>query len=175
MKNQQTKILTIKFSAGTVTNPSKSIYAQYGRTGTIWAGFFSSPELNDDQINKLSEKLIEFGINASKEIREFGGMPVYAGGDDLLFIAPVVGRDKDGQNMTVFDLIERIDGKCFKSVIESTESLNLRNPVAKPSMSYGIAVTYYKFPLYEALEMAGNLLFGRAKNSKVRTLSHGEY
>ena len=124
---------------------------------------FSSPELNDDQINKLSEKLIEFGINASKEIREFGGMPVYAGGDDLLFIAPVVGRDKDGQNMTVFDLIERIDGKCFKSVIESTESLNLRNPVAKPSMSYGIAVTYYKFPLYEALEMAGNLLFGRAK------------
>jgi CRISPR-associated protein Cmr2 len=33
-----------------------------------------------------------------------------------------------------------------------------------PSMSYGVSVTYYKYPLYEALNLSRDLLFKKAKN-----------
>ena len=34
----------------------------------------------------------------------------------------------------------------------------------RASLSFGVSISYYKYPLYEALESARNLLFGKAKN-----------
>lgn len=39
----------------------------------------------------------------------------------------------------------------------------IKNIELKPSMSFGLTITYYKFPLYEALEMSRNKLFNDAK------------
>lgn len=104
-------------------------------------------------IAKISQALISYAQEVVPMISEYGAMPIYAGGDDLLFIAPVVG--KEGQN--VFDLIEKID-KIFNEKFKDMEG--------NPSLSYGVSITYYKFPLYEAWKKASSLLFGKAKNVK---------
>lgn len=114
--------------------------------------YVTSPSLKPGQLKDVSSALLDFGIQAKKAIDEFGGMPVYAGGDDLLFIAPVIG--KDGKT-TIFDLLANLDDVAFAGV---------RHHIPAASLSFGVSITYYRFPLYEALEMARKLLFGVAKN-----------
>jgi len=115
------------------------------------------------EVKNISEKLFDFAKKAAEEINDFGGEVIYAGGDDLLFFAPV-----KNENGTVFDLIKRIE-QIYKEK-------NIHNS----TISFGVSVTYYKFPLNEALSQAGFLLFERAKNQKnstaFRVIKHsGQY
>ena len=123
--------------------------------------------LKDGQIKDLSLELLKFGSAACLEIKKYGGMPIYAGGDDLLFIAPVISASQDEKNkkVTIFDLISKID-KQYESVVNEVNKYNPEKDGKRlrTSMSYGISITYYKFPLYEALGNARNLLFNNAKN-----------
>lgn len=114
--------------------------------------YVTSPSLSPGQLKSVSSALLSFGIDAKNAIEEFGGMPVYAGGDDLLFIAPVIGRDG---KTTIFDLLANLDDVAFAGV---------KGHIPNASLSFGVAITYYKYPLYEALAMASNLLFAVAKN-----------
>ncbi len=116
----------------------------------------SHEKLTDDNLKKISEALVDFDVKASEKIRTFGGLPLYAGGDDLLFIAPVVGND--GSN--IFNLLEQIESESFKGVFEAVKNSNLG---ITASLSFGISITYYKYPLYEAFESARTLLFDTAK------------
>lgn len=122
----------------------------------------SHPSLNDGEVLEISKELVQFGLDATKLIDEFGGLPIYAGGDDLLFIAPVVGKN----NKQIFQLLDDIENQAFKGVQNKVGKLGLKdkegNPI-KASLSFGVSITYYKYPLYEALESARNLLFGKAK------------
>ena len=120
--------------------------------------YVTSPALKSGKLKDVSSALLEFGIKAKTAIEEFGGTPVYAGGDDLLFIAPVIGRDG---KTTIFDLLENLDDAAFAGVKSLIPGVKDHTPGA--SLSFGVAITYYKYPLYEALEMARNLLFGVAK------------
>lgn len=138
---------------------------------------FSHEKLADTETSVISGKLVEFGKKASAMIYEYGGLPIYAGGDDLLFLAPVVGmtkktaKDSDGKDMlyskNIFDLLNDIDN-CFEPVKSYVKGKSLidkdTNKTIVPSMSYGVSITYYKFPLYEVLASARHLLFGVAKN-----------
>ena len=81
-----------------------------------------------------------------------GGEPIYAGGDDLLFFAPVA-KGKE----TIIDLIEKIDNVFKAEVINKVDK--------KLSMSYGINISYHKFPLDQALNNARLLLFEKAKKA----------
>lgn len=65
----------------------------------------------DADLQDLSNSLLKFGKSACQKIKLFGGLPIYAGGDDLLFISPVRSAD----NKTIFDLIAEIDeiGKSY--------------------------------------------------------------
>lgn len=100
----------------------------------------------------ISSAMLQFGKEVSEKIKGFsdGSLPLYAGGDDLLFIVPVIGNN----NRNVFDLIDEID-KTFAGTV--------KKEVPDASMSYGVAISYYKYPLYEALESARNQLFEVAK------------
>lgn len=122
----------------------------------------SHKALKDGQIKKISEALVRFGQGAAGIIEEFGGLPIYAGGDDLLFIAPVIGND--GTN--IFDLLNKIENEAFGGVVEAVDDccLTYENKPVKASLSFGVAISYYKYPLYEAFESARNLLFGKAKS-----------
>ena len=108
---------------------------------------------------------MQFGLAATQLIEDFGGLPIYAGGDDLLFIAPVIG--KEGSN--IFNLLDAIEKEAFKDVHDVVSGLGLKDDEGNnivASLSFGVSISYYKYPLYEALEAARNLLFGKAKNIK---------
>lgn len=130
--------------------------------------------LDLDKIKKLSVALLQYGSEASKLIEKYGGLPIYAGGDDLLFIAPVVTEyDLDEKNNVIslrciFDLITEID-KLYKKEVEDVLGTLGRpkdgdNKELHTSNSYGLSISYYKYPLYEALKSARELLFDKAKN-----------
>ena len=122
------------------------------------------PSLKDEMIRKISEALLVFGNNASSEITNYGGLPIYAGGDDLLFIAPVVGKD----GVHIFSLLEKLD-KCFSGVSQIVSELGLCDENGQwinASLSYGLSIAYYKYPLYEILQDARKQLFVKAKGSR---------
>jgi len=99
-------------------------------------------------IANVSESLFEYCKASSEMIKAFGGQTIFAGGDDLLFIAPVVNGD---ETQTIFNLCDTI----------SKDFDNRFNGVA--SLSFGVGINYVKFPLYEALQNSRNLLFVKAK------------
>ena len=107
-----------------------------------------------NELKEFSKTLLEYAAAASKIISGFGGMPIYAGGDDLLFLAPV-----ENNNVTIFDLCNQIDN-LFK---EKIQPLCDGKGISAPSLSFGISIQYYQYPLYEARQTAADLLFGVAK------------
>lgn len=108
----------------------------------------------EGDMKRFSKALFDFSAEAVKRIEGFGALPIYAGGDDLLFFAPVMNEGK-----TVFELVKSLDD-LFQ---EKMKGLNLQLDKA-PSLSFGVSISYYKFPMNEALTTAQKLLFGVAKN-----------
>lgn len=102
----------------------------------------------------FSKKLFEYCITSHKLISSYGGETIFAGGDDLLFFAPVVSGDQ-----TIFTLCDEIS-KDFDKSFEGEATL-----------SFGISIQYYKFPLYEALEKSRNLLFEDAKTGNKNNIA----
>lgn len=124
----------------------------------------SHSSLSDGKVNEISKELLEFGKKATATIKLYGGLPIYAGGDDLLFIAPVVGID----HTNIFQLLDKLNDNAFAGVKRIVDECGLKTEDEKEvdihaSLSFGVSITYYKYPLYEALESARNLLFGNAK------------
>jgi CRISPR-associated protein Cmr2 len=113
------------------------------------------------QIFDFSKCLSEFSLLAAQEIAGYGGTPVYVGGDDLLFFAPVVNGDEH-----IFKLLIDID-RVFKATV--TDNYPALSPI--PSMSYGVSITYYKYPMHEALAAARGLLFGDAKEGNKNAIA----
>jgi CRISPR-associated protein Cmr2 len=133
-----------------------------------------------ERYKPFSRQLMAFALAASEQIKEFGATNVYAGGDDLLFFSPLVG--KNGKSF--LSLIEELDG-LFKTYILEHDSL--KDFIAacdekKPSMSYGISISYYKFPMgeshtisYEQLKKAKQLNGKNGAAFEVRKHSGQEF
>ena len=109
-----------------------------------------------EQFAHFSKTLKMFALEAVERIKTYGGVPVYAGGDDLLFFAPAV-RDSLGSN--IFHLLEDLN-QCLKTHFKDFSVI--------PTLSFGVSISFYKFPLYEALETSRDLLFQKAKQYKPR-------
>ena len=130
--------------------------------------------LQNEDVKNISEALVEFGRKATEIIECYGGFPVYAGGDDLLFIAPVIGKMKkeDASHMNVLELLDKIEKEAFAGVSQAVRTTNKGNGIfdngkkIEASLSFGVSITYYKYPLYEALGAARHLLFDVAKDKK---------
>lgn len=121
---------------------------------------------NQHSLNSFSKRLIEFGKKACQRIKDFKGLPIYAGGDDLLFIAPVCNQ----QGKTIFDLLEEID-QAYNEIQEIADNLQIEGDngnLIHTSLSYGISISYYKYPLYEAWKTAREQLFDMAKEKAGR-------
>lgn len=116
---------------------------------------------NEQEIKEISEKNLLQAIESVKLIEEYDGFVYYAGGDDLLFMAPICS---DRGN--IFSLIQEINDK-FKKTFEKeinrfnkNKSYNDKNIF---SQSFGLAITHRKHPLREGQEIARTMLFNRAK------------
>ena len=109
-------------------------------------------------------------------INDYNGTPIYAGGDDLLFFCPVAHSSfqNEGDKVVIekhfLSLIKQIDDAfdklftTFKDKDVDFEKI-IKNATKKPSMSYGVSISYYKFPLNEALAEGVNQLFNIAKQT----------
>ena len=93
------------------------------------------------EVNALSRDLLMKGKAACEKIKDYGGETIFAGGDDLLFLAPVVHGDRN-----IIELLVDLD-RTYGNI----------------NMSFGLSITYHKYPLYEALKAARKLLFVKAK------------
>lgn len=129
-------------------------------------------------VQELSKALAEFGNNVSKIVKQYGARLIFLGGDDVLIFAPV----KYG-TVTFFDLIQNLNlcfDRCFNSQIECADKCIFADKCfcnskgtefsSTPTLSLGVAITYYKHPMGETLELAEDLLkkaksnFGKSKN-----------
>ena len=108
-----------------------------------------------DRINSFSKACLDYAGEAAKLVGKYGGMTIYAGGDDLLFIAPV---------HSIFSLCSELDEMFKKTLKKGLEEVNLPDNGINVSLSFGVAVQYVKYPLYEALERARVQLY-KAKES----------
>ncbi|HAL64480.1 MAG TPA: type III-B CRISPR-associated protein Cas10/Cmr2 [Bacteroidales bacterium] len=125
---------------------------------------------NADQIRSFSEALFNFSKAATEKIIGYAGKPVYSGGDDLLFFAPVASMVDEAGNVmptlkSIFGLLEEIDDVFTQNIVENEKLKDLykkdnggNSKVKKPSLSFGISVSYYRFPLNESRDTAHCLL-----------------
>jgi CRISPR-associated protein Cmr2 len=125
------------------------VHADGDNMGKVIAGLKKK-----EDFQHFSKKLFEYCEASHKTISAFGGETIFAGGDDLLFFAPVVSGDK-----TIFDLCEEIS-RVFDGYFASEATL-----------SFGVSIQYHKFPLYEALEKSRSLLFGDAKEGEKNNIA----
>lgn len=119
----------------------------------------------EEAIRMVSDCLFQWGEKASRKISDFGGLPVYAGGDDLLFFAPVVGIDKgkNGEGKDIVSLLKDIS--CLFR--EKMGTLAKGNPqVRLPALSFGVTIFYYKYPLGEAQQKSLQLMYEMKKQHK---------
>ena len=142
---------------GEVTPTRSEYYAVVNsdgdKVGTLLKALCKDLEISkqSERINIFSGACLDYAGEAAKLVGKYGGMTIYAGGDDLLFIAPV---------HSIFSLCSELD-KMFK---ETLEKVNLPDDGINVSLSFGVAVQYVKYPLYEALERARVQLY-KAKES----------
>lgn len=120
-----------------------------------------------DSLRTFSEKLDTFGRSAAGAINAYGGRPIYIGGDDILFFAPVANEDSN-----IIALVEKLSAEfnaLFKTEVDAfNQGKSESDKIAYPTLSAGISICYYKFPLYEALEKADSLMYEAKGESNQR-------
>lgn len=97
-----------------------------------------------EEIKAFSEKCFGYAKSAFEKVEKYGGKMIYAGGDDLLFIAPVKNHEE-----TIFHLLSTLNYEfmeCFSKFSFQEEGLE-----KKMGFSAGVMICYYKYPLKEAL------------------------
>lgn len=101
----------------------------------------------DDEVTSFSRICLEYTTKVADRISAFGGVVIYAGGDDLLFLAPV----ENIKSQNIFVLCNEI-ANDFRSAFVNANYQNA------PTLSIGISINYKYFPLYEALSDAIDML-----------------
>lgn len=112
----------------------------------------------DKDVKAYQKQCRNYIDEASKAIAAYGGLVAYGGGDDLLFFAPLANTDGE----SLFDCLHSVR-KCFQEAFKDTIALLEQEPYKEkelktPTLSFGVAIQYYKHPLAEALQDAYGLL-----------------
>jgi len=101
-------------------------------------------ESNSKSIYEISSDLITWGKTALQMLKNYGALPIYIGGDDLLCFAPV----HNGQE-SILDLAFKLNSTYNQMSNLLSKELTLR---------VGIKISYYKSPMFEAYEESLKLL-----------------
>lgn len=123
---------------------------------------------DSEKVNEFSKSCLLYCEKASELVSEYNGVTIYAGGDDLLAILPCDSKMKENEG-TPFHFSGKLNAvfcETFKNLITECNKDKADRDKLSVSISVGITVAYYKFPLYEALEDSQNMLFGYAKRKR---------
>ena len=109
---------------------------------------------DENEYIDFSKSLFEFAKNTNDEkedvyniVKNYAGLSIYVGGDDILCFLPIKNGNED-----IFEVIGKLS-KLFYN------SFKLENP----TLSFGMTINYYKYPLSEALDKVDEMLY-KAKN-----------
>lgn len=105
-------------------------------------------------VAELDKCLLTYNLQVIQLIEDYQGKAIFLGGDDLLFFAPVRNGEKN-----IFTLLQDINS-AFDSAMEELPD--------SPTLSFGVSISYYKHPMFEAIEKAEELLSkakGAGRNS----------
>jgi len=120
-----------------------------------------SKQVGNSKLQEFSKQLFNFGEAVESKIFEYGGNAIYLGGEDILAFLPLACIDNNGETTnTLFNLIKEID-YCFENTVQKMAK---ENDIYVPTLSYGIMVAYYKYPLKEAMDKA-HILMDKAKDT----------
>lgn len=132
---------------------------------------------SDAEIRLYSKTCLQFCSSIAETVLTYGGITIYAGGDDLLAIIPLESK-LSAEIPDLFALLKKAN-QIFKNVFKNLfVTLNESNDEAGnnrvnrafdlekdvPTLSFGVSVFYNKYPLYEALRDSQHLLFDIAKD-----------
>lgn len=117
---------------------------------------------DDGSIREFSRHCLMYCSEIAKVVKEYDGVTIYSGGDDLLAIMPCESRN----NGTIFEFLVSANKTFEKYFGEKSEFRERVNFEQIPSLSFGVTIAFKHFPLYEALSDSANLLFGVAKKDK---------
>lgn len=133
-----------------------SYYAVIAADGDKMGAKIREMATDDPQrIADISKSLYNFFTSYDEEdggdlhdllVEKYGGILIYAGGDDILAMLPV----KYGER-TFLDAIEALDARFGRHVGKDV------------SLSFGVNIAYYKYPMRDAVTKAFDLLYS-AKN-----------
>lgn len=129
-----------------------SYFAVVSADGDGMGDFLSSLD-KDEDITAFSKACLVYDKKAAEMIGAFRGMTIYAGGDDLLFLSPIEGEE----GKSIFALCEEIN-RTFQAEVRAAFAGREKILTNIPTISFGVVVRYYKYPLYEALAGARTLL-----------------
>jgi CRISPR-associated protein Cmr2 len=131
--------------------------------GKVIKQLFRNDKLKvEKRFEHLSACLFEFDTEADSIIREFGAMPIYVGGDDIMCLAPLKCNGKH-----IFDLVDNLDNAFIRKVLNSEGLQEALTHVDKsPTLTYGISISYYKHPMNETLKEAHHQLRNVAKKKR---------
>lgn len=134
-----------------------------------------SEEKHTDLVSDISNFLFERGAANAEIVRNYGAMPIYFGGDDMLFLAPIKGTI-EGNRASLFNLIDHLEAQfeeAFEKMLETIEKEKqaifenvFKKIRSKPSLSFGVMICHRKYPFKLIRETAANALFSQAKNAK---------
>jgi CRISPR-associated protein Cmr2 len=133
-------------------------------------------ENSNGDLSAFSLALNQFAEHASEMLVQYGAFPVYMGGDDLLFFAPLANNnltDNFGYRQAnpahgsifgnnLFFLLSKLNEEFKNKLKPVTSQFTDLPPV---SLSYGVMVGYYKHPMSEILNDAYDLLNETAKKN----------
>lgn len=158
LKEKNGNIITIDEIVGIQDNASKAntqpkkyyalIKTDGDNLGKVLQGM--KGEDTKKRIQKFSLDCFEYAKTSFERIEEYGGKMIYAGGDDLLFIAPVTGKLEE-ENKTVFHLLDKLK-EDFNKRFQDFRFIDEKDGKEKRmGFSAGVMICYYKYPLSEAL------------------------
>jgi len=122
----------------------------------------------EEEMKAFSTQCLNYAAKACRLIRNYGGVVIYAGGDDLQSIAPLThGYDN------LLGLIRSIVDVFDEVFIKGTKFEGAEN---RPTVSFGAEIVYEKYPLYEALKESFSLLYLAKKGGRdairIRLMKH---
>ncbi|MBR5597139.1 MAG: type III-B CRISPR-associated protein Cas10/Cmr2 [Lachnospiraceae bacterium] len=126
----------------------KHYYALVSADGDGMGKFLKG--LSNEKVTEFSKCCLAYAQKAAEIIGSYGGMTIYAGGDDLLFLAPVMTAQDD-----IFGLCNTIQDLFVEELIACGK---FSESTTFPTISFGISIQHKKFPLYEALKNSSYLL-----------------
>lgn len=158
MKENDTSIMSMKDIAGGCIDVKE--LKQYKYCALVKADGDSMSGIMEklkkySEIRDFTKCCLAYKVEAVKEIKNYGAVNIYAGGDDLMFIAPLTGSNGD----SLFRLLKSIRNKFYEAFKNQTYDY-------LPTLSFGVVIHYYKFPLYEWIRETNDALENGAKKIK---------